>query len=264
MQQIDEYQAFIEHGHHTKGKPPDGYKIPTPDSTPESNPTPVFKCWKDLELVQQIDEYQAFIEHGHHTKGKPPDGYKKICVHVTLLDKYKFKFPISFHLGMDFPHFEYDWSKTVYGELEELKPTDATEPLGQVVILTQHDVAMGRSVTGILHLLNKTPLDWCSKKQVETATYGSEFVADLTCVEHIIDLHNTLWHLGFTICKKSYMFGNNQSVINSSMQAHAKLHKCLTMLFWTTLKFGLGSRLCSFGMDTLQPFWMMALPTKGE
>ena len=37
----------------------------------------------------------------------------------------------------------------------------------------------GRSVTGILHLVNGTPFEWYSKKQstVETATYGSEFVA---------------------------------------------------------------------------------------
>jgi hypothetical protein len=36
----------------------------------------------------------------------------------------------------------------------------------------------GRSVTGILHLVNSTPIDWYSKLQnsVETATYGSEFV----------------------------------------------------------------------------------------
>ena len=24
--QIDEHQAFVDHGHHTKGKPPEGYK----------------------------------------------------------------------------------------------------------------------------------------------------------------------------------------------------------------------------------------------
>jgi hypothetical protein len=53
-----------------------------------------------------------------------------------------------------------------------------------------HDIASGRSVTGILHLVNKTPIEWYSKKQatVETATYGSEFVAARVCVEQIIDL----------------------------------------------------------------------------
>jgi hypothetical protein len=90
-----------------------------------------------------------------------------------------------------------------------------------------HDIAMGRSVTGILHLVNKTPIEWYSKKQatVETATYGLEFVAARVCVEQIIDLRNTLRFLGVLVREKSYMFGDNKSVVDSSMQLNAKLHK---------------------------------------
>ena len=56
------------------------------------------------------------------------------------------------------------------------------------------DALTGCSVTGILHMIIATPIDWYSKKQatVETATYGSEFVAACTCVEQIVDLRNTL------------------------------------------------------------------------
>ena len=52
-----------------------------------------------------------------------------------------------------------------------------------------HDLVNGRSDTGILHLFNKTVIDWYSKKQstVETATYGSEFVAARTAMEQIIE-----------------------------------------------------------------------------
>ena len=99
----------------------------------------------------------------------------------------------------DIPDFEYDWSRSIYGNVKEYKPSDAPKPLGKYVTLTHyvdanlmHDVTTGRSVTGILHLLNKTPIDWYSKKQatVETATYGSEseFVAARICVEQIVDL----------------------------------------------------------------------------
>jgi hypothetical protein len=51
-----------------------------------------------------------------------------------------------------------------------------------------HNVLTGRSVTGVLHFLNGTPIDWYSKKQatVKSATYGSEFVAARICVEQII------------------------------------------------------------------------------
>ena len=76
-------------------------------------------------------------------------------------------------------------------------------------------------------MMNATPIDWYSKKQatVETATYGSEFVAARICVEQIIDLRNTLRYLGVPICEKSYMFGDNESVVNSLSIPHAKLHK---------------------------------------
>ena len=52
-------------------------------------------------------------------------------------------------------------------------------------------------VTGILHFFNKTPINWFSKLQstVDTATFGSEYVAARTCTEQIIDLRMTLRYL---------------------------------------------------------------------
>ena len=75
-------------------------------------------------------------------------------------------------------------------------------------------------------MMNATPIDWYSKKQatVEIATYGSELVATRIYVEQITDLRNILRYLGLSICKKSYMFGDNESVVNSSLTPHAKSH----------------------------------------
>jgi hypothetical protein len=91
----------------------------------------------------------------------------------------------------------------------------------------KHDMGMGRSISRILHLVNKSPIGWYSKKQetLETATYGSEFVATRICVEQIIDLCNALRYLGVPIREKSFMFGDNKSVVDSSMYLDAKLHK---------------------------------------
>ena len=95
-----------------------------------------------------------------------------------------------------------------------------------------HDLITGRSVTGILHFLNKTPVDWYSKKQstVEVATYGSEMSAMRTCVEQAVDLRNTLRYLGVPIRVKSYVFGDNETVVKGATQVHAKLHKRHNML----------------------------------
>jgi hypothetical protein len=111
-----------------------------------------------------------------------------------------------------------------------------------------HDLTTGRSVTGILHLVNQAPIDWYSKKQatVETATYGSEFVAARTCVEQIIDLRNTLRYLGVPIREQSYMFGDNKSVVDSSTQVHAKLHKRHNMLSFHRVREAVASGMIMF------------------
>ncbi len=43
--------------------------------------------------------------------------------------------------------------------------------------------------------------------------------------EHIIDIRNTLRYLGVPVHGKSYMFGDNQSVIQSSTIPHSPLNK---------------------------------------
>ena len=60
---------------------------------------------------------------------------------------------------------------------------------------------------------------------VETATYGSEFVAAKTATEQIVDLRNTLWYLGVPIMNKAYMFGDNNSVVMSSTIPQSIINK---------------------------------------
>ena len=111
-----------------------------------------------------------------------------------------------------------------------------------------HDWTTGRSVTGILHLINQTPIDWYSKKQstVETATYGSEFVASRTCVEQIIYLCNTLRYLGVPINDTNYMFGDNKSVVDSSSVPAAKLHKRHTALSFHRVREAIASGIVTY------------------
>jgi hypothetical protein len=125
------------------------------------------------------------------------------------------------------PDHSRDWATSVYGDVKELLPHDAPLALGKHVVLTSyvdanlyHDMVTGRSVTGVLHLINKTPFEWYSKRQatVETATYGSEFVAARIAVEQIMDIRTTLRFLGVPIRGKSILFGDNQSVIVSSTE----------------------------------------------
>jgi hypothetical protein len=129
----------------------------------------------------------------------------------------------------------YEWDMALYGDVQEEIPHDAPPPLGKGVVLTTtyvdanlyHCAVTGRSVTGVLHLINKTPFDWFSKRQgtVESSTFGSEFVAARTGTEQIIDHRLTLRYFGVPITKRTYMFGDHESVVTNSSVPHSQLKK---------------------------------------
>jgi hypothetical protein len=158
------------------------------------------------------------------------------------------------------PEQDFDRTYSVYGNIQDAELADASGALGKDVALAtgtycvdvnlfQDVINDGRSVSGILHLANKTSIDCYSKKQttVETATYGSEYVAArscieqqtpieatvetatysleyfaaCTCVDPIMDLRLTLKY----IRSKRYVFGDNKTVVESSIRPHDKLHK---------------------------------------
>ena len=111
-----------------------------------------------------------------------------------------------------------------------------------------HCLATGRSVTGCLHFVNHTPIDSYSKRQatVETATYGSEFVASKTATEQIIDLRHTLRYFGVPIKTKSYLFGDNRSVVTSSTLPHSTLGKRHNILAYHQVKGAIASKIIAY------------------
>ena len=90
-----------------------------------------------------------------------------------------------------------------------------------------HDVVTGCSCTGVLHLLNQNPSSWFSSRQgqVETTTYGSEFMAARQAVEQIIDIRYTLHIFGVPLDGPAWLLGDNQAVINSTTIPHSSLSK---------------------------------------
>ncbi len=129
---------------------------------------------------------------------------------------------------------DYEWKYSVYGNVQKHIPEDIPTPLGNPVLTNTyvdanlyHYLLTGRATTGIFHLLNGTSLEWYSKRQstVEIATYEFEFVAAHIATDQIIDIHISLNYLGVPIYSKSYMFGDNQSVVPSSTIPHSGLNK---------------------------------------
>jgi hypothetical protein len=144
--------------------------------------------------VMTMSESHMAPRVGHLNRLKQIYGYQLKMKHASI--RVRTEEPDYSDLPDNVP----DWTYSVYGKVGVLLPVDAPEPLGNHVTLTHyvdanlmHDIATGRSVIGILHLVNKKPIERYSEKQatIETATYGSEFVAARICVEQIIDLCNT-------------------------------------------------------------------------
>ena len=78
--------------------------------------------------------------------------YQKGCIRVRVeLPNYT-----------DLQQVKYDWT-SIYGDISEELPKDIPVPRGKPVITTTyedanlyHDYLTGRSVTGILHMVNQT------------------------------------------------------------------------------------------------------------
>ena len=89
------------------------------------------------------------------------------------------------------------------------------------------DQVSRRSVTGIGLMVNNTPLAFMSKRQktVETSTYGSELVAARIAVDMVIEWRQTLRMLGVKIEEKSWMVGDNMSVIINTTLPSSSLKK---------------------------------------
>ena len=150
---------------------------------------------------------------------------------------------------------KHDWSYTVYGNVQEIIPNNCPNPLGKSVTTTTtldanllHCLATGASLSACHHICNQTPTDWYSKKQatVETATYGSEYVAAKTATEQIMDLRYTLRYLGVPIKSKSYMFGDNSSVVTSATLTHSTLSKRHNILAFHRVREATAAKIIDF------------------
>ena len=167
------------------------------------------------------------------------DRLKRICGYLMKFKHGAIRFRTNIPDHSDIPVPDYDWTYTTYGQVKELVPSDLPKALGLTVLFTTyvdanlyHDLLTGRSVSGILHLMNQTPFEYYTKKQnsVATATYGSEFMAARIACNQIVENRMMFRYLGVPLAEKVYLFGNNKSVVDSSIIPHGKLHKRHTAL----------------------------------
>ena len=127
----------------------------------------------------------------------------------------------------------HDWSE-LYPDVEEDKPDNAPVAKGNLATLTCYvdadharDRLTRRSVSGIVLLMNNTPMVAISKRQktVECSTYGSEMIAARIAVELLIEWRYKLTMLGLKVEDKSWLVGDNMAVILSTTLPSSNLKK---------------------------------------
>ena len=118
-----------------------------------------------------------------------------------------------------------------------------------------HNQVTGRAVIACLHIVKGTLSYWHTKKQstVETATFGSEFVAARIATDQIIDLMYTLMYLGVPVRSKSHMFGDNISVVDSASMPTSTLSKKLTLASYHRVREAIAAGYLQFNWrDVIQ------------
>ena len=204
-----------------------------------------------MAAVQSLSSFRAMPRVGHLEKAKRIFGYLRKYNDGSI----KFRTNIPDYSDREFLGDVEGW-RHIYGELSEELPWDMPTPLGKLVRLStyvdanlMHCHITGRACTGYLTFLNSCPIDWYSKKQstVETATYGSEFVAARVATEHIMDLRYTLRMLGAPLDGPAYMFGDNMSVVTSSTVPTSTLKKRHNALSYHRIREAIAMKIIKFG-----------------
>ena len=171
------------------------------------------------------------------------DRLKRIYSYAIRTKDYEIRFRTDQPDYPFLPDQDFDWTYSVYGNVQEILPDDMPEPLDKALTTTStmdanlnHCLATGKSLTGCLHFVNKTPADWYSKKQatVETSTYGSEFVAAKTATEQIMDIRQT------------FLFGEDRSVVTSATLPHSTLMKRHNILAFHRVREAIAAELMAF------------------
>ena len=115
-----------------------------------------------------LSGFRSIPRQGHLDCAKRVTGYLAKMKHAAI------RFCTNIPNYTDIHHTPYSWEQSVYVKVKEAIPHDVPEALGRPIVLTHHvdanlyhDMLTGISVTGILCLINQTPIDWFSKSNLQ-------------------------------------------------------------------------------------------------
>jgi hypothetical protein len=111
-----------------------------------------------------------------------------------------------------------------------------------------HDVVTRRSITGILVMLNNTPIRWISERQktVERSSHGSELVVSRVATELILEVRYMLRSLGVALDGPALMLGDNMSVLLNTTVPSSVLKKKHNAIAYHRVREAIKARIIRF------------------
>jgi hypothetical protein len=170
-----------------------------------------------------------------------PEG--RVMIDASNLDHSVF--PVEYH--SNWMEFHPDFSE----EIPEDLPPEKRPRVRMTVYVDAdhaHDLVTRSSITGVLVMINNTPIRWISKRQktVETSTYGSELVASRITTELILEIRYMLRSLGVALDGPALMLGDNMSLVLSATFPLNVLKKKHNAIAYHRVREAIAARIMRF------------------
>ena len=222
---------------------PTNYR-PELDVTPELGPELLSRYLQLIGICRwaiELGRIDIFLEVStlSQYQANPREGHLEALYHVFA---YLKKHPDIGRIGYDPKQplidesvfaSNADW-KEFYGDVEEELPVKMPKPRGNPVTISAFvdanhagNVVTRRSHTGIIIYVCNAPIIWFSKRQntVESATFGSEFVALRICKELVVALRYKLRMFGVPFDGAANVFCDNRGVVKNASVPESTLQK---------------------------------------
>lgn len=115
-------------------------------------------------------------------------------------------------------------------DMDDKLPSPKMEELPITIFVDSnhgHDLVTGKSISGILAFVGRTPIVWHSKRQgsVQSSTFGAEFIALKKGVEEAITIRYYLRSMGVKVSEPTVIYGDNLSAIKNTIEPGSPLKK---------------------------------------
>ena len=178
--------------------------------------------------VSSVSRFAAKPREGHMRRALKIIGFlKKYPKKGYIIDPRN---PISVEKYSDvIPDFGNQYDK-FEEDIDEKIPKAIMKELDVTIFVDSnhgHDLVTGKSITGVIIFVGRTPIKYFSKRQssVQTSTFGAEFVSLKRSVEEAIAIRYYLRSMGVRVTKPTVIYGDNLSAIRNSVDPGSPLKK---------------------------------------